>query len=39
LRGESRLNPSEPVVDLLVCFFILHARLWVQRAPGFPCAL
>jgi protein-S-isoprenylcysteine O-methyltransferase Ste14 len=26
-------------VDLLVCFFILHARLWVHSAPGFPCAL
>jgi len=25
--------------DLLVCFFILHARLRVQRTPGFPCAL
>ncbi len=39
LRGESRLIPSEPVVTTLVCFFILHARLRVQRAPGFPCAL
>src|SRR6266481_510717 len=30
---------GEPVVTTLVCFFILHARLWVRRAPGFPCAL
>jgi hypothetical protein len=36
LRGESRLNPSEPVVTTLVCYFILHARLRVQRAPAFP---
>src|SRR5579864_5336501 len=28
-----------PVVDLLVCFLHLHARLWVRRAPGIPCAL
>jgi hypothetical protein len=33
------LNPSEPVVTTLVCFSISHARLRVQRAPGFPCAL
>src|SRR5437763_11941270 len=27
------------VVTMLVCFFILHARLRVHRAPGIPCAL
>jgi hypothetical protein len=27
------------VVTMLVCFFILHARLRAQRAPGIPCAL
>src|SRR6266566_6868559 len=27
------------VVTMLVCFFHLHARLRVQRAPGIPCAL
>jgi hypothetical protein len=30
---------GEPVVTMLVCFFILHARLRVRRAPGIPCAL
>jgi hypothetical protein len=30
---------GEPVVTTLVCFIISHARLWVRRAPGFPCAL
>jgi hypothetical protein len=30
---------GEPVVTTLVCSFISHARLRVQRAPGFPCAL
>ena len=30
---------GEPVVTVLVCFFISHARLRVHRAPGFPCAL
>jgi hypothetical protein len=30
---------GEPVVTMLVCFFISHARLRVHRAPGFPCAL
>jgi hypothetical protein len=30
---------GEPVVTMLVCFFNSHARLRVQRAPGFPCAL
>src|SRR5579863_5684900 len=28
-----------PVVTMLVCSFILHARLRVQRAPGIPHAL
>ena len=28
-----------PVVTSLVCFLHLHARLWVYRAPGIPCAL
>src|SRR5258708_19579832 len=27
------------VVTMLVCFFILHARLRVHWAPGIPCAL
>src|SRR5665213_238484 len=27
------------VVTTLVCFFNLHARLRVHRAPGIPCAL
>jgi hypothetical protein len=27
------------VVIMLVCFFILHARLRAHRAPGIPCAL
>src|SRR6476660_35978 len=27
------------VVTTLVCFFHLHARLRVHRAPGIPCAL
>jgi hypothetical protein len=26
-------------VTMLVCFFILHARLRAHRAPGIPCAL
>jgi hypothetical protein len=26
-------------VTTLVCFFILHTRLRVRHAPGFPCAL
>jgi hypothetical protein len=30
---------GEPVVTMLVCFFILHARLRVHRAPGIPHAL
>jgi hypothetical protein len=28
-----------PVVDLLVCFFQLHAWLRTRQAPGIPCAL
>jgi hypothetical protein len=32
-------DAGEPVVTMLVCFFILHARLRVHRAPGIPCAL
>src|SRR5947199_10472277 len=31
--------PGVTVVTMLVCFFILHARLRVHRAPGIPCAL
>ncbi|HET7124077.1 MAG TPA: hypothetical protein VFI51_08165, partial [Bradyrhizobium sp.] len=27
------------VVTMLVCFFILHARLRAHWAPGIPCAL
>ena len=38
-KDVCRSDPSEPVVTTLVCFFHLHARLWVQRAPGIPCAL
>src|SRR3984893_13701098 len=30
---------GEPVVTMLVWFFISHARLRVQRELGFPCAL
>src|SRR5580698_5394436 len=32
-------DSGEPVVTTLVCFFILHARLRVHRAPGISCAL
>src|SRR5215471_12627233 len=39
LRGESRDVSAEPVVTTLVCFLLLHARLRVRSAPGFPCAL
>ena len=28
--------PVGPVVTTLVCFFVLHARLRVRSAPGFP---
>jgi hypothetical protein len=35
MSGESDVT----VVTTLVCFFILHARLRAQRAPGIPCAL
>ena len=38
--AQGRLGePGVPVVTMLVCFFISHARLRVRRAPGFPCAL
>jgi hypothetical protein len=39
LRGECRDAPAEPVVTMLVCFLILHARLRVRLAPGIPCSL
>src|SRR5205823_8336701 len=40
LRGECREESGEPVATMLVCFtYHSHARLWVQRAPGIPCAL
>src|SRR5260370_41463096 len=32
-------DPGVTVVTMLVCFFTLHARLRVHRAPGIPCAL
>src|SRR5215208_6943857 len=35
MPGES----GEPTVTMLVCFFILHARLRVLWAPGIPHAL
>src|SRR5207237_7925110 len=35
MPGESGVT----VVTMLVCFFILHARLRAHRAPGIPCAL
>jgi hypothetical protein len=46
-RGISRKTiargmPDESgltVVTMLVCFFILHARLRARRASGIPCAL
>jgi hypothetical protein len=28
-----------PVVTLLVCFFVSHARPRAYRSPGIPCAL
>jgi len=42
VKTIARGMPGEPgvtVVTLLVCFFILHARLRAHRAPGIPCAL
>jgi hypothetical protein len=30
---------GEPVVTMLACFSLSHARLRVHRAPGIPCAL
>jgi hypothetical protein len=35
MSGDSDVT----VVNTLVCFFILHARLRAHRAPGIPCAL
>ena len=35
MSGETDVT----VVTTLVCFFLLHARLRAQRAPGIPCAL
>jgi hypothetical protein len=35
MSGDSDVT----VVTMLVCFFILHARLRARRAPGIPCAL
>src|SRR3954447_17189703 len=32
-------DPGVTVVTMLVCFFILHARLRAHCAPGIPCAL
>jgi len=31
--------PGVTVVTMLVCFFILHARLRAHQTPGIPCAL
>ena len=42
VKTIARGMPGEPgvtVVTILVCFFILHARLRAHRAPGIPCAL
>jgi len=42
LKPFARGKPGRSGVtcgDLLVCFSLLHARLRVRRAPGFPCAL
>src|ERR1700692_2745190 len=30
------VDPSEPVVTTLVCLFLSHTRLRVQRRPAFP---
>jgi hypothetical protein len=38
LRREGRVYSGEPVVTMLVCFFISHARPRVHWAPGFPCS-
>src|SRR5437764_4023747 len=38
LRREGR-SVSANLWRLRSCAFFLHARLWVRRAPGFPCAL
>ena len=37
-RGECRAFPAT-CGDLLVCFFVSHARLRARPAPGIPCAL
>src|SRR5436305_5916742 len=39
LRGGCRVKSGVTVVTMLVCFFILHARLRARRAPGIPCSL
>jgi hypothetical protein len=39
LRREGRTAPAVSVVTNSYAHLILHARLRVQRAPGFPCAL
>src|SRR5438067_11187980 len=42
VKTIARGMPGEPgvtVVTMLVCSFILHARLRARRAPGIPCAL
>jgi hypothetical protein len=42
VKTIARGMPGEPgvtVVTMLVCFFILHARLRAHQAPGIPCAL
>jgi len=33
------VDAALPVVTTLMCFFNLHVRLRVHRAPGIPCAL
>jgi hypothetical protein len=38
-RRECRTIPGVTVVTMLVCFFILHARLRAHLASGIPCAL
>jgi len=39
LRRKRRTAPAEPVVTMLVCFFVSHARPRVRSAPGVSCAL
>src|SRR6201997_2687716 len=38
LRRECRSDFGVPVLAC-VRLFVLHARQWVRRAPGIPCAL